>query len=390
VPLTPDTPLAGSAVIAERLAAQLLSGIPAGDAMAVAERLLAVQAQDGRGARLAVRARTAGTTAAEVNRALTADRSLLITWLNRGTLHLVRTEDYWWLHPLLTPQLATGNVRRLAQEGVSISAAERGVAVVEKFLASNGPSTRSALRNAVRAAGVPVAGQALIHVLLLASIRGLIVRGPVISGEQAHVLVRDWLDPAPRALPRDVALALLARRYLAGHGPASDRDLARWAGVSLGDARRGLRGAGAVPRPDGLLELTGQRHDEVPPLPPPKLLGAFDPLLLGWTSREPILGQHTGVVTTNGIFRPFALAAGRGVATWRLVDTQVVLDPFEPLEPSVAAALAADAADVVRFLGLTRPSSVPARHEEAGTVEHRRSPSSNDPPHRLGEAKIGE
>jgi hypothetical protein len=72
--------------LAARLTAQLLAGESARDAVAVAERLLAVQAQDSRGARLAVRARTlgTGTTAADVDRALTADRTLVISWLNRG------------------------------------------------------------------------------------------------------------------------------------------------------------------------------------------------------------------------------------------------------------------------------------------------------------------
>jgi hypothetical protein len=74
-------------MIAERLTAQLLAGPPARDPVAVAERLLAVQGQDSRGARLAIRARTKGLLAADVDRALTEDRTLLITWLNRGTAH---------------------------------------------------------------------------------------------------------------------------------------------------------------------------------------------------------------------------------------------------------------------------------------------------------------
>ena len=111
-------------MIAERLTAQLLAGAPARDAAAVAERLLAVQAQDARGFRLAIRARTAGLTSAAVDRALT-DGSLLVTWLNRGTLHLVRSEDYPWLHALTAPRMATGNGRRLVQEGVSADAADR-------------------------------------------------------------------------------------------------------------------------------------------------------------------------------------------------------------------------------------------------------------------------
>jgi hypothetical protein len=43
-------------------------------------------------------------SASDVDAAL-ADRSLVVSWLNRGTLHLVRAEDYWWPHPLTTPQL---------------------------------------------------------------------------------------------------------------------------------------------------------------------------------------------------------------------------------------------------------------------------------------------
>ena len=58
-------------MITERFAAQLLTGPPARSAEEVTGRLLAVQAQDPRGARLAIRARSAGLTAADVDRALT-------------------------------------------------------------------------------------------------------------------------------------------------------------------------------------------------------------------------------------------------------------------------------------------------------------------------------
>ena len=111
---------AEQAVTAERCAAQLLCGDPARSAEEVAWRLLAVQAQDPRGARLTFRARSAGLSASDVDADL-ASRSMIVSWLNRGTLHLVRTEDYWWLHPLTAPQAGTGNARRLAQEGVPLA-----------------------------------------------------------------------------------------------------------------------------------------------------------------------------------------------------------------------------------------------------------------------------
>ncbi len=341
---------------AERFAAQLLAGTPARDPVAVVERLLAVQGQDPRGARLAIRARTSGLTAADVERALSEDRSLLITWVNRGTLHVIRREDYPWLHALTTPPLLTGNARRLAQEGVDPAAAERGVETIERALADEGPLARAALAQRVAAAGVRTERQAMVHLLLLASLRGLIVRGPMAGVHHAYARVEDWLPEVAaerRRFDRERALAELARRYLAGHGPASDRDLAKWAGLPLRDARAGLAAvAGELEeRADGLAALRGARDAGEPSLPPPRLLGAFDPVLLGWTSREPLLGEHDARVVSGGLFRPFALVGGRGVATWRLADGEVVLEPFERLRRADAAALARDTDDVVRFLG---------------------------------------
>jgi hypothetical protein len=336
-------------VLRERLTAQLLAGPPARDPVAVAERLLAVQGQDPRGARLAVRARTAGLSAADVDRALTEDRSLLITWLNRGTLHLVRSEDYPWLHALTAPPQLRGILRRLDQEGVG-AAADRGVAVIERALASEGPLTREQLGERVAAAGVRTAGQALVILLALASVRGLAVRGPMVDGRHAYVLVRDWLgEPGP--VDRDAALAELARRYLAGHGPAGERDLARWAGLPLRDARAGLAAITSEleRHEDGLVDVAARAP--AAELPPPRLLGPFDPVLLGWTSREPVLGDHQGAVVLNGIFKPFALVRGRAAGTWTMPRGEVVLQPFGRLSRADAAVLDEEAADVVRFLG---------------------------------------
>jgi hypothetical protein len=331
----------------ERFGAQLLTGPPAHSAAEVTERLLAVQGQDPRGFRLAVRSRSTGLSAQDVDAAL--DRgTLLVTWLNRGTLHLVRSEDYWWLHALTAPPTATGNAHRLVQEGVPPDAAERGVAAVVRAL-EDGPATRDELRTAVDAAGVRTQGQAMAHVLILASLGGLVVRGPVHGREQAYVLTADWLGAPPRLPDRDVLLAELARRYLRGHGPASDRDLAKWAGLPLRDVRRGLAALTLTEEDDGLVDLPGRAPDGG--LPPPRLLGAFDPLLLGWVSRDPVLGGHQGIVTDNGLFRPFALVGGRAVATWSYARGEVALAPFAPSADVDRAALDDDAEDVRRFFG---------------------------------------
>jgi hypothetical protein len=347
-------PTAGEAVVAERLRAQLLAGAPARDPLSVARRLLAVQAQDPRGARLAIRVRSKARSAADVDTALSEQRSLLITWLNRGTLHLIASEDYGWLHALTTPPLLRGNARRLAQEGVSETAAERGVRAIADAPAAEGPLSRAQLRERIAAARVPTAGQALVHVLMLSTLRGVTVRGPMVGGEHAYVLVADWLgEQAP--VERDRALAELARRYLAGHAPAGERDLARWAGLPLRDARAGL--AAIAPelreREDGLLEPAARRRRAVPTLPPPRLLGPFDPLLLGWCSREEIVGPDKTLVTNNGLFRAFALVRGKAVASWRLAGGKVTLEPSGRLARAEREALDAEAEAVLRYLAGT-------------------------------------
>src|SRR6185295_15373612 len=153
-----------------------------------------------------------------------------------------------------------------------------------------------------------------------------------------------------RPVDRDRALAELARRYLVGHAPADDRDLARWAGLPLRDARAGLAAIAPelVEREDGLVHLVARPPE--PEVPGPRLLGAFDPVLLGWTSREQILGRHTHFVTMNGIFRPFAMVKGRAAAGWRLNRGKVGIEPLDPIPKRAMAALEAEAMDVERFM----------------------------------------
>ena len=344
---------------ADRLSAQLLTGVGGRTPEEAVGRLLAVQAQDPRGARLSIRARTTGVSAGDVDAGLSERRTLLITWLNRGTLHLVRAEDYWWLQPLVTPRMATGVARRLAQEGVSTAQAERGLDVIAEQVSTLGPRTRSELRTALDEAGVPTVGQALVHILATASMRGDLVRGPMRGEDHCFVSAEAWLGARPEPLERPAALARLAHRYLTGHGPADAHDLAKWAGITISDARAAMAGiAGKIfERAGGLVDLNDRQP--TPALPPPRLLGPFDPLLHGWASRAFIVGRHQGIVTSNGLFRPFALVEGRAVGTWGLARGQVTIRPLERINRLHLQALQTDAVEVLRFLHLPpRPAIV--------------------------------
>ena len=354
-------PAAVSALWRSRLGAQWLSRPALAGPEDVTRHLLAVQAQDPRGFRLAVRCRTTGLGVADVDAALTERRCLVVSWLNRGTLQLVTGPDYWWLHALTTPQLATGNRRRLRQEGVSPGQAARGIEAVRAAVAGGQTRTRGQLRDLLDEAGAPTQGQALVHILLAATLEGLVVRGPVVNGEQVFVDPAHWLGRSPAPLDRDDGLARLALRYLEGHGPATAADLAKWAGVPVGDARRGMDAVrGETSRtPDGLVDVADR--DRAPRPPVVRMLGAFDPLLLGWADRDALLGPHRRVVTTNGVFRPVVLIHGRVAATWGLPGGAVTINLLGEVPPSARRSLDAEVADVRRFLGLPARSTVQQR-----------------------------
>jgi len=350
-----------------RAAAQRLDRPGAAGPADVVRALLAVQAQDARAARLALRARQAGLDPAVVDTSVSDDRSLVVAWLMRGTLHLVAREDHAWLLGLAAPRQEAGSARRLAQEGVPPRDAERALAVVERALAGDGPLTRAELGARIAAAGVRSEGQALPHLLALAARRGIAVHGPVAAGEQRFALARDWLGAVP-AVPlagaaRDTALAELARRYLAAHGPATAADLATWAGLPLRDARAGLAAIASqvvVAGGGELVDLAARRDGGDPPAAAlePRLLPAFDPYLLGWKDRRfAVPAAHAKrVYPGGGMLRAVATADGRAVGTWsaRRRDGRlaVAVEPFGRIPAAVRAALAAEAADVARFEGL--------------------------------------
>jgi len=333
-----------------RLRSQLLSGPPGDTPEAVVGHLLAVQAQDGRGFRLAVRSRSRRLSAGDVDAALD-DRRLVVTWLNRGTLHLVRSEDYWWLHRLTAHRVLPGVERRLRQLGIGRGDEDRGVATIIRALESDGPLTRHQLRERLDGEGVPTAGQALVHLLAAVSLQGHVVRGPMSGGHHAFVSVQRWLGPPPTVPSRTDDLDRLARRYLVGHAQARPEDLAAWAGITLGDARLAFAEvAGDVHQTDDGAVL-GSRRSGAPAPGRPRLLGPFDPVLHGWVSREPFVGVHRSVVTTNGIFRAVCLVGGRVVGTWTLPSGGLVIDLLEEIDAADRQALVTDAADVARFLG---------------------------------------
>ena len=236
-----------------RVRSQRLAGPPGADAHDVVHGLLAVPAQDTRASRLAVRPRCRGTgiDAVAVVRACNQERSLVRTWLLRGTLHMAAAEDVRWLVALLGPVFAAGGGPRRLRLGLDEDTLARGLVALREILAAEGPLTRATLVEAIAIKGVVVAprSQAPAHLVGYAAKRGLLCRGPDLEhDEPTYVLLDDWVDRPGRSAPEltlerepEVALAELARRYLRAHAPAGDADFAAWSALPLHQAKRGFR-----------------------------------------------------------------------------------------------------------------------------------------------------
>ena len=352
-----------------------------------AAHLGGLQAQAAPPARLAVRARTASLTAAGVDQACAAG-DVTRTWAMRGTLHMVATRDVRWMTGLLGPVFARRGQRRREQLGLDEAFCERALTALAGILTGSPPLTRAELISRLAAEGIRIdpRTQQPPHLLGYAANRGLICRGPDGAGDEpTYVLLEEWAAGAP-ALGKDDALAELARRYLRGYGPASRNDFAAWSGLPATDGTRALDliaddltlvsadGARLFALGRDSLEAAGDLGAPGDPGAPgdlgaagdsaPLLLGHFDSYLLGYRERGLVLDARYArrIQTGGGFVQPVVVIGGRVAGTWRLTrpagkarpgaPARLTIGPFTALPAASADGLAAEAADIGRFLGV--------------------------------------
>ena len=164
--------------------------------------------------------------------------------------------------------------------------------------------------------------------------------------------------PEAKALPRERALGRIARRYIAGHGPATVEDLAYWLKSSKADALVAWENAGPTTEVETergtMTALPGTLDPPRVDAPVVRLLGQWDHMLLSWVDKDLVLPEHQRAVRlVSG--RRTAYCDGRAFATWRIDRkpdrADVVVTPFRTVPRGARAGLEAEAADLGRFYG---------------------------------------
>ena len=356
--MPPAKPLTNDQVRRLRTAAQHFHRPQRYSAVDSVRHLVGVQAQVLSAAGLALRARTEGLTAEQVDRARLNDRSMVLTWAMRGTLHLIAAEDHGWLQPLvIEPQIANAH-RRLKEEGVPTDQPAKAVRLIARMLERVGPLIRSEIAERLRRQGIRTEGQAIAHLVWLAAAHGVICYGPDRNGEQCFVLVRDWLGK-PKLMEPEAARAELAVRYLTAHAPATPTDMACWSGLRLTDAKRAwtaIQDRLVAVETDRGTRWALRSHETSAPPGLVRLLPAFDEYLLGWRERDIVASpeQWSRVNRGGGWLHPVVLHDGRIVATWRMERSSKTLSieikPFDRLPPAVRRGIATEADDIATFL----------------------------------------
>ncbi|WFE41180.1 winged helix DNA-binding domain-containing protein [Micromonospora sp. WMMD998] len=328
----------------------------------VVEWFGAMQSQDAASGLWSLGVRLPGRTRGDVHAALER-REALRTWPMRGTVHLVPPRDAHWMLAVTGVRALGGLAARWRQLGLTLTDGDRAGDVLGAALSGGGRLTRAECLAALRAAGLDTAGQRGYHLLWYASQRGITCIAPQVRNEQTFALLDEWV-PDPHRPERDEALAILAHRYVRGHGPVTRHELARWSGLTVTDASRALTLAGDLLAPvevDDEPALVDAALLDAPRAPVDDLhmLPGFDEYLLGFKDRSLMLDPaHAAAVVpgNNGMFQATVVRGGRVVGTWKRTLTAkavtVTVRQLVPFDAGLRARVDAALAGYARFLGL--------------------------------------
>jgi hypothetical protein len=350
--------------VARRLRAQRLTGAPCATPEEAVGRLLAVQAQDFGPAKWSVGARVAGATDAVVEEAFSAGR-ILRTHVLRPTWHFVLPADLRWLLTATAPRIRLRDRRRYAQLGLDEAALDRSAAAFAAALRGGHTLTRGDMAAVAEDAGVSPEGQRMPYLLMNAELAGLTCSGPRRGKQHTYVLLAERAPEAPD-LPRDEAHAELAARFFTGHGPATAKDLAWWASLTLAEARAAIERAAKRLRREELGGLTFWSGSDESDAPGPasrrrpgvRLVQGYDELIMGYSETKVLLAREgsSWVAATPPAGRLVVLLDGRVGGFWRrtlkrdrvLVEAELI----DAWDDRAREALEAEAERYAAFLGL--------------------------------------
>lgn len=342
-------------------------------------RVVALQAQQPASPYVALWNRLRGFAPAELDAAF-AERQVAKATLMRITLHAVHAADYAPFRKAMQPTLYASRLGgRFAEAG--LTAADAHALVPELLAFAAQPRTSAEMQAWVaERLGAERKDGAWWGLKGYAPLHHAPTPAPWSFGHRPSFVRADpALLPGPGREPDADALRTLVLRHLAGFGPASVADVARFAMLPRTPVRAALKTLEAdlvqCRLPDGsvLFDLPDAPRPPADTPAPPRLMAMWDSTLLAYADRSRVLppAYRPLVIRANGDVLPTLLVDGRVAGVWRPADdgTGIEATAFHPLSRPAWTALAAEADSLRTLLDgrETRPvRAVRALVEEAG------------------------
>lgn len=314
-----------------------------------------------------------GKTLAEVENAI-REHKIVRLWLMRQTIHFAPRHAVHAILSVTRPRMLGGMAARLRELELDAATLEKSSALLVDALRTQGELDRATLLRLLGEGGISPAGQRGYYMLGYAGMQGLIAMGMEVKKNPTFFA----LDPVGsyEEIRTEEGLAWLVTRFFASHGPAKLDDFVRWAGVTVGEARRGVamcEQSLTPPDADGMIR--GKSH--LPTLSPTRKMGVgtrrassaqadgihllpgFDEYFIGYKDREAMLDPaHADKICPggNGVFKPMIVSDGEICGVWsREVKRERVVitpTPFRALTPDERAGVEAAAGRYGTFLGM--------------------------------------
>jgi hypothetical protein len=294
----------------------------------------AIQAQDYQGAKWSIGLRLKDATEDAIENAL-INKLIVRTWLMRGTLFFVNSNDLRWMQQLLSPKIIAGLKRRNTELELDAATLGHCNKILEKALTDTPFLSRKELILIVEKNGITTEGQRAAHILQYAALHGLICQTNSVKNVPNYIST-EQIKAKPLTFTREEALAELAKRYFTSRGPASLQDFIWWSGLTVSDAKMGFESIKTTFISE---TIDGQIYWFNPGTPVAAFtnplmhfMPGFDEFLLGYKNRtislNPQFNNHW-CPGNNGMFMPFILKDGQVIGTWKRATKKDIIQ-FEP------------------------------------------------------------
>jgi len=347
------------------------------DLVKVVSDICGLHAQAAKSPYLALWSRVEGFEDRLLDKALFEDKSLVKTWVMRGTLHIIPAEELpvynrslrrmWFEHHgrfMRAPEWPTIEQRR-SQIYPKILQALTLKPLKRKDL---GDKVRSMLKDKSLPYERLFSGWG--GILKETAYEGLTVHAEPCERESCFAKLSLWLPEIELgSVGEEEAQKRLLVKYLRGYGPATQQDFSLWSGLIAGDAKRAIENASLmieqveVEGAKGLFWIlkedmkTLDSIDQAEPTPA-RLLPKFDSILLGHKDRTRIVkDQHKKLVFKPkvGDIAATVLIDGQIAGTWKYSKKRralaVSIKPFGKIAQNDMAEVKQQANELSQHMG---------------------------------------